>query len=313
MSWDSVFLFASLMVLWGSLSRDHLQLASAFPVIRDSRDLVYVISYVFFGYKGFSHDLYVLSLAILVLILLCFMGGIFSYSRYGWAMPLLLGGPLVIALMFLLVRLYPALGRAFLFATPALYLLVGFGLSYLYQRIPYRKPLYVLFVLLLIPCVVTFGRYYSRPVGGVMGALEFIAKNQQPGTLVFSDPFSASSVACYQALKNPIANDLQYANRPEEWIEGRMSSGSEIDSKAINLLSQYDNRPICFLAETRRYTRAPKDEYGDLPEISDVILKYLANSRKLEYSYTTTNVYARGLAIAVGPKTSQNGQSEREH
>lgn len=295
-------LLALLMVMSRSFSPDHSKLGSAFKVIayryNHRFDPIYaiktIVSSVFFGYLGFE-PLSLMFLSIISFILLYFIGKIISYRLHGWAMPFLLGSPVAIALMLLLIKLYPSPGRAFLFATPAIYLLVGFGLIFLYQRIPYRKPLYVFFLLLLSPCIVTFWCFYSQPVGGVRDALEFIARNQYPGTLVLCDPYSASSVACYQALRNPTANKLHYVNRPEDWIEERIEL-SQIGTLTRNLLLPYDHRPVCFLAETEDYTRAEKGEHGFLPKFDDDIVKYLPNSRQLEYSYTTLNVQVRGFA-----------------
>lgn len=289
------------MVLSRSLSPGQSQIASVFPVITRTMTSIPGLlgtfsGLLFFGYLGINFQPYIsvplpffgneVSIAYKILALLCSLGTIISFKRYGWGLAVLLAGPMAVACFLVMLKFYPIHGRAFLFATPGLYLLAGFGLSFLRKRIPYRKPLCLLLVLLVaVPCS-SFWRYYSHPIGGVRDALKFISHHHKPGVMVFCDPHSASTVACYQALKNPDATGLHYINRMEDWIEGKIN----LNQVSLNsLFIPYDYHTLWLLAETQGYTRSTND---NLSYFANSVFHYLENSRKVDFSYITPMVRA---------------------
>lgn len=296
----SCFLVA-LLVLSRSLDPEKSQLAFAFPLLSHdfgSEKGALLLYTATFGYLGLAPSPYLfwsffgheVPLPLLVLLLLSLLGIMIPYKRFGWSLPVLLAGPLTAAWFLLALAYYPMLGRAFLFATPAFFLLAGFGLIYLLQSFPYRLPAYLILLFLLLPPADTFSRSYSRPVGGVREALEFIVRHQQPKSYVICDPYAASTVACYRALQNPAAKKLIYLRPPLEWVEGKIDPGQ------INpgtLLLPYSSQPVWLLAETKGYTRSG---ISSLTPFATRILQYLADSRKLEFSYATSNVQAQGFA-----------------
>jgi hypothetical protein len=199
---------------------------------------------------------------------------------------------MAVACFLVMLKSYPELGRAFLFATPGLYLLVGFGLSFLRKRIPYRKSLCLLLIFLVtVPCP-SLWLYYSQPVGGVRDALKFISLHHKPEDMVFCDPHAASTVAFYQALKNPDANRLNYVNRMDYWIEGKINL-NQVSLKSLFL--PYDDHTLWLLAETRGYTRSANDK---LPDFANSVFHYLKKSRKVDFSYITSRVRAIGFSAA---------------
>ncbi len=297
------------MVLSRSLSSDQLQIASVFPTISRTKTLTSIQGFwgtfsdlVFFGYLGINsqHSLSLplpffrneVSIALKMLVLLCSVGTIISFIRYGWDMIFLLVCPIAVTCFLVMLKFYPSLGRAFLFATPGLYLLAGFGLIFLCKGIPYRKPLILVLVFLVtVPCSLLW-RYYIQPVGGVRDALKFISHNAKPEDMVFCDSYSASTVACYQALKNPDANELNYINRMDDWIEGKIKP-NQVSLKSLFLT--YDYNTIWLLAETRGYTWSAKD---NLPDFANNVFHYLKKSRKIDFSYITPRVQAIGFSAA---------------
>lgn len=302
-------LLVGFMVFSRSVNPDQLQIASVFPVIDWTRTLTSiqglwdtVFNLVSFGYLGSNYQPYLflplpffgneVSIALKILVLLCSVGTIISFKRYGWGLTVLLAGPMAVACCLVMLKLYPNLGRAFLFATPGLYLLAGFGLSFLRKKIPYRKSLCLLLVFMVtVPCSLLW-RYYSQPVGGVRDALKFISLHHKPEDMVFCDSCSASTVACYQALKNPNANGLNYINRMDDWIEGKINL-NQVSLKSLFL--PYDYHTLWLLAETSGYTRSAND---NLPDFANKVLHYLANSRKVDFSYITPRVWAIGFSPA---------------
>jgi hypothetical protein len=140
------YLLVVFMVLSRSFSSNQLQLASVFPVISQPRALTTIQGFwgtfsglIFFGYLGIHSQPYLslllpfigheVSIALTILVLLYCVGIIISFKCYGWGLTVLLAGPMAMACFLVMLKFYPELGRAFLFATPMLYLLVGFGLS----------------------------------------------------------------------------------------------------------------------------------------------------------------------------------------
>ena len=164
-------MMSGIVVLLRSFSPVQKQLAGGFPVVPAVPNIFGYVGHfsdfftrVFFCYFGFAKRPYVfwkffgneISLALLALIVLCSLGIMASFKRSGWSLALLLAGPLALACLLLLLKCYPTLGRSFLFGAPGLFLLMGFGLSYLYHWIKFQKLLIVLLILLILPVAEPF-------------------------------------------------------------------------------------------------------------------------------------------------------------
>lgn len=210
---------------------------------------------IFFAYTGPNINLVLIAGIFFASILL--LAGIFeAQRRHGLAIAVLLLLPLVLAFGGGLIKVYPLFGRCLLFATPGIYLFIGYGMSRIF-RSDSRSFITscAVLVLLIFPCLAETLHSYTKPTGGVREALQFIADRQQNGDMVICDLYSAPSVAYYRLIGKPSAAALKCAIEPEKQIEENVVS----EDLPSYICSTYPRQRVWLIAETIFYARGSGD------------------------------------------------------
>ncbi len=244
------------------------------------------IFYAYLGPQGHASSFPLWGVAALAL------GGIWEAGRkFSWAWPVVLLAPLLLALAASAARVYPLFGRLLLFATPGLYLLVGYGAAWLLRVLPWPRLGAVLLLVLIFPCLQASQKVYGRPVGGVREGLQFVAVRQQPQDLVLGDSFALPTIAYYRLLNRPYALNLNSPLKVEEWSWGRVDPWKLKYEVLLPLISE--GARVWLVGETLDYARAGVTEV--LPYWQS-LTEHLSAQRKLLASYTTERVQVRGFS-----------------
>jgi hypothetical protein len=215
--------------------------------------------------------------------------------------------PLFLAFAASAAQFFPISGRFLLFSTPATYLLLGYGASFLFRLIPWPRLLGIGLILLIFPCLKASVALYGKPVGGVREALQYMAANWQPQDLVFFDTYSAPSIAYYRLLGRPGAGTLSFGLDVEKWIEGRVGWPDKLSPEEVWPLIPA-GRQVWLVAETLDYSRGPAT--GILPYFEEMTQR-LHGERELTTWYVTPRVQVRRFSPRPSPIISwpsgQNG------
>jgi hypothetical protein len=211
---------------------------------------------LFFAYTG--PNIHMLLIAGISLASILLLVGIFeARRRHGPAIVVFLLLPLVLAFGGGLIKVYPLFGRCLLFATPGIYLFIGYGMSRLF-RSGSRSIITgcAILVLLIFPCLAETLRSYTKRTGGVREALQFIADRQHNDDVVLCDTYSAPSIAYYRLIGRPWATILKFALEPEKQIEGNAVSEG---LPAAICSTTYARQRVWLIAETIFYARGNGD------------------------------------------------------
>ena len=230
---------------------------------------------VFFAYTGPNINL-VLIVGIFFASILLLLGISEAKRRHGLSSVVLLLLPLLLAFGGGLVKVYPLFGRCLLFAIPGIYLLIGYGISS-FSRLTRGSIISsaVIFVLLLFPCLTETLHSYTKSIGGVREALEFIADRQHNTDVVLCDAYSAPSIVYYRLIGRPSATVLKFALEPEKQIEGNAVA----DDLPSNVCSTaYARQRVWLISETIFYARGD----GDTKLFQRYLVKILHLQRFIE-------------------------------
>jgi hypothetical protein len=107
---------------------------------------------------------------------------------------------------------------------------------------------------LIFPCLNETIASYTKPIGGVREALQFIAAHQQRRDLVICDSYSSPTILYYRLLQRPYTKSLNFGIEIENQIEGKFN-GSEFDNVCNSLPA---NHRLWTVTETIFYQRTTK-------------------------------------------------------
>jgi hypothetical protein len=227
------------------------------------------------------------------LVVYLIMVGMWAAGRkYGFAWVAVLILPLLIALMASALKKYPFYSRCYLFATPGLYLLVGYAVGYLFKEISWPKLVNASIILILILCFISSIVNISRPMIGVREGLRFIINNQQKDDLVICDVYALPTVTYYQMIRSENAAALHCNGENFEKFSWGRRNPYRIRFEEIVPLIPPAGRIWC-IAETDGYTRQ-KDK--EVLEYWQELTKYLNLQRRLMTSYISDRVEVKGFA-----------------
>jgi hypothetical protein len=199
--------------------------------------------------------------------------------------------PLLLAFGASAARLYPVLGRLLLFATPGLYLLVGYGVTRLFRIMPWPRVLALALFILIFPGIQASLVAYERPVGGVREALQFIVSHQHPQDVVLCDSYAIPTIAYYQLLNRPDAVSVRCELNVKEWSWGRVDPWQLKSERLLPLITP--EKLVWLVAETLDYARAGVTQV--LPYWQQ-LTERLRGERDLIACYTTERVQVWGFS-----------------
>ncbi len=212
--------------------------------------------------------------------------------KYGLAWVAVLISPLLIALMASALKQYPIYPRCYLFATPGLYLLIGYAVGYLFKIIPWPKLVNTSIILVLFLCFISFINNIGMPMAGVREGLRFIINNQQKDDIVACDVYALPTVTYYQLIRpdNAAALHCNVGNL-DKFAWGRRNPHRIKYEEIVPLIPQVGR--IWCIAEADGYTR--EKDRGVLGYWQE-LTKYLNLERHLRASFISGRVEVKGFS-----------------
>jgi hypothetical protein len=227
-----------------------------------------------------------------MLVYLIILGMRAAGRRYGFAWVAVLILPLLIALSASALKHYPIYSRCYVFATPGIYLLVGYAVGYLFNISYKPKLVNIIIILLLFLCFTSTIITLGRPMVGVREGLRFIINNQQKDDIIICDVYALPTVTYYQMIRSDYAAALHCnMEKFEKFAWGRRNP-HRIGYEEIVPLIPPAGRIWC-IAETGGYTR---EQDREVLEYWQELTKYLNLERHLMTSYITGIVEVKGFS-----------------
>ena len=273
-------------------------------------DWLWTFKQIFFSYTG--PDLsFILIIGLCVAMILLLVGIMEVKRKFGLSLLVLLLLPLILSLGASIVKVYPIFGRCLLFATPGIYLLIGYGMEHFF-RSNKRSSItgVIISAALIFPCLNTTLLSYGKPIGGVRDALQFIAARWQNNDVVLCNDFAAPSIVYYRCINRPYATVLKFALEPEKQIEGNTISR---ELPYVLCRSIYSHQRVWLVSETifqahgnsssvsfLRYGAKILQHFGvklqvNYPDYWRTILNNLSAKRRVVHQYITDRVQVYGL------------------